>query len=84
VEAGDLEIKRKLEGCGKRNVSLYLGKEDTKHISLECLETNDWRMEMLCKRWSDINAEVAYRKMPRCTNKITVKNMEKFFIQSSM
>jgi hypothetical protein len=29
---------------------LCLGKEDTKHILLECPETKDWRMEMLCKR----------------------------------
>jgi hypothetical protein len=47
----------------KGTCPLYLGKEDTKHILLECPETNDWRMEMLCKRWLDINEEIAYRKV---------------------
>jgi hypothetical protein len=47
--------------------------EDTKHILLECPETKDWRMEMLCKRWLDINEEIAYRKVLSCT-----KNDDKY------
>jgi hypothetical protein len=40
-----------------------LGKEDTKHILLECPETKNWRTEILCKRWLDTNEEVACGKM---------------------
>jgi hypothetical protein len=47
----------------KGTCPLCLGKQDTKHILLECAETKNWRMEMLCKRWLDINEEVACRKM---------------------
>jgi hypothetical protein len=58
-------------------VSLCLGKEDTKHILLECPETKNWRTEM-CKRWLNIDEEVAYGKMLSRTKKIKVKNMGKF------
>jgi hypothetical protein len=33
----------------------------------------------MCKRWLDINEEVAYRKMLSCTNKVTVKIWENFY-----
>jgi hypothetical protein len=36
-----------------------------------------WRTEMLCKRWLDINEEIAYRKVLSCTNKM-VKNIVKY------
>jgi hypothetical protein len=51
---------------------------------LECPDTKNCRTEMSCKRWFDINEEVAYRKMLSCTNKMMVKKYGKFFIQSSM
>jgi hypothetical protein len=63
----------------KGTCPLCLGKEDTKHILLECPETNDWRMEMLCKRWLDINEEIANRKVLSCTKKITAKILENFY-----
>jgi hypothetical protein len=54
-------------------------------ILLECPETNDWRMEMLCKTWLDINEEIAYRKVLSCPKKkkkkITVKNNGKFLFR---
>jgi hypothetical protein len=58
-----------------------LGKENTKHILPEFPETKNWRTEMLSKRWLDVNEEVAYRKMLRCTNKMMVKNMGKFLFR---
>jgi hypothetical protein len=62
----------------KGTCPLCLGKEDTKHILLECPETNDWRMEMLCKRWLDINEDIAYRKVLSC-KKNMVKILENFY-----
>jgi hypothetical protein len=53
----------------KGTCPLCLGKEGTKHILLECPETKDWRTGMLCKRWLDINIEVAYSKVLSCTKK---------------
>jgi hypothetical protein len=35
----------------------------------------------MCKRWLDINQEVAYRKMLSCTNKMMVNNMGKFLFR---
>jgi hypothetical protein len=69
---GIWKLRGNRKGVEKRTCPLCLGKEDTKHIFLECPETKNWRMEM-CKRWLDINEEVAYRKMLSCTNKVTVK-----------
>jgi hypothetical protein len=60
---------------------LCLRKEDTKHILPECPETKNWRTEMLCKRWLDINEEAVYTKMLSCTNKMMVKNMGKFLFR---
>jgi hypothetical protein len=65
----------------KGTCPLCLGKEDTKHILLECPETKNWRTEMLCKRRSDIDGEVVYKKIPSCTNKMTVKSMGKFLFR---
>jgi hypothetical protein len=59
---------------------LCSGKEDTKHILLECPETNDWRMEMLCKRWLDIIEKIAYRKVLICP-KMMVKSTGKFLFR---
>jgi hypothetical protein len=66
---GIWKLRGSRKGVEKGTCPLCLGKEDTKHILLECPETNDWRMEMLCKRWLDINDEVAYRKVLSCTKK---------------
>jgi hypothetical protein len=75
-----IAVSRK--GVEKGTCALCLGKEDTKHILLECPETKTWRTEMLCKRWLDINGEVAYRKMLSCTNKIMVKKIrENFYLE---
>jgi hypothetical protein len=74
---GIWKLRGSRKGVEKGTCSLCLGKEDTKHILLECPETKNWRMKMLCKRWLDINEEVAYRKMLSCTKK-NGKNMEKF------
>jgi hypothetical protein len=75
---GIWKLRGSRKGVEKETCPLCLGKEDTKHILLECLETENWRTEMLCKRWVDINEEVVYRKMLSCTNKMMVKNMGKF------
>jgi hypothetical protein len=72
---------RSRKGVEKGTCLLCLGKEGTKHILLECPETKNWRTEMFCKRWLDINEEVACRKMLSCTNKMTVKNMGKFLFR---
>jgi hypothetical protein len=55
---------------------LCSGEEDTKHIFLDCPETNDWRMGMLCKRRLDINVKMAYRKVLICP-KMMVKSTGK-------
>jgi hypothetical protein len=47
----------------------------------QCLETNDWRMEMPCKRWLDINEEIAYRKVLSCTKNMMVKNIGTFLFR---
>jgi hypothetical protein len=36
---------------------------------------------MLCKRWLDVNKEVAYRKMLSCTNKLMAKNVGTFLFR---
>jgi hypothetical protein len=36
---------------------------------------------MLCKRWLDINEDVAHKKMLSCANKMTVTNMGKFLFR---
>jgi hypothetical protein len=63
VEVGDLEIKREEEGCGKRNVFPVFreGRYQTHFIGV----SGNLKLENgnLCKRWLDINEEVAYRKM---------------------
>jgi hypothetical protein len=38
-------------------------------------------MEMLCKRWLDINEEIAYRKVLSCTIEMMVKNIGKFLFR---
>jgi hypothetical protein len=78
---GIWKLRGSRKGVEKGTCPLCLGKEDTKHILLECAETKNWRTEMLCKRWLDINEEVAYRKMLICTNKMMVKNMGKFLFR---
>jgi hypothetical protein len=65
----------------KGTCPLCLGKEDTKHILLECPETKNWRTEILWKRWLGVNEEVTYKKMLSCTNKMTVKNMGTFLFR---
>jgi hypothetical protein len=74
------KLRGSRKGVEKGTCPPCSGKEDAKRILLECPETNDWRMEMLCKRWLDINEEIAYRKMLSCTNKIMVKNIETFLL----
>jgi hypothetical protein len=37
-------------------------------------------MEM-CKKWLDVNEEVAYRKMLSCRSKMMVENMGKFLFR---
>jgi hypothetical protein len=78
---GIWKLRGSRKGVEKGTCLLCLGKEDTKHILLECPENNDWRMEMLCKRWLDINEKIVYRKVLSCTKKMTVKKYWKIFIQ---
>jgi hypothetical protein len=81
---GIWKLRGSRKGVEKGTRPLCLGTEGTKHILLECPETKYWRMEMLCKRWMDINEEVAYRKILSCTNEMTVKKYGKILIQISM
>jgi hypothetical protein len=46
---GIWKLRGSRKGVEKGTCPLCLGEEDTKHILLECPETNDWRTEMLCK-----------------------------------
>jgi hypothetical protein len=76
---GIWKLRRSRKGVEKGTCPLCLGKEDTKHILLQCPENKTWRTEMLCKRWLDINEEIAYRKMLSCRNKMTAKIWENFY-----
>jgi hypothetical protein len=78
---GIRKLRGSRKGVEKGTCPLCLGKEDTKHILLECLETNDWRMEMLCERWLDINEEMVYKKVLSCTKNMMVKNIGKFLFR---
>jgi hypothetical protein len=70
---GIWKLRGSRKAVEKGTCPLCLGKEDTKHILLECSETKNWRTEMLCTRWLGINEEVAYKKNSSCTNKMTIK-----------
>jgi hypothetical protein len=76
---GIWKLRGSRKGVEKGRRPLCLGTEGTKHILLECPETKYWRMEMLCKRWMDINEEIAYRKVLSCTK--NGKKYWKIFIQ---
>jgi hypothetical protein len=78
---GIWKLRGSRKGVEKGTCPLCLGKEDTKHILLECPKTKNWRTEMLSKRWLDVNEEVACRKVLSCTNKMMVKNMVTFFFR---
>jgi hypothetical protein len=75
------KLRGSRKSAEKVTCPICLGKKDTTHILLVCPETKNWRTEMLCKRWLDINEEVAYRKMPSCRNKMTVKNVGIFLFR---
>jgi hypothetical protein len=78
---GIWKLRGSRKGVEKGTCPLCLGKEDIKHILLECPETKDRRMEMLCKRLLDINKEIAYKKVFSCTKKMMVKNIGKFLFR---
>jgi hypothetical protein len=78
---GIWKLRGSRKGVEKGACPLCLGKEDNKHILLECLDTKNWRTEMLCKRWTDISKEVVCRKMLSCTNKMTIKKYGKFLFR---
>jgi hypothetical protein len=73
-----LEERKKLAGVWqlkgiRRNTDtgrccLCLGEENVKHLSLDCLETRNWRMKFLNEKWLNMTREVAYRKTLRCSN----------------
>jgi hypothetical protein len=58
---GIWKLRGSRKGVEKGTCPLCLGKEGTTYILLKCPETKNWRTEMLCKRWLDINEEVACR-----------------------
>jgi hypothetical protein len=78
LRLGIWKLRASRNGVEKGTCHICLGKEDTKHILLECPETNDWRMEMLCKSWLDINEGKKHRKVLSCTKKRQKKILENF------
>ena len=48
---------------------LCLGKEDAKRKSLDCWDTENWRLKFLNDKWLNMNKEIACSKLLRCINK---------------
>jgi hypothetical protein len=72
----------KLKGIGrntdKGSCPLCLSTADVKQISLDYLETGNCKMKFLNEKWLNVNKEVAYRKILRCTNKDQVRNVGRY------
>jgi hypothetical protein len=45
-----------------------LGEEDAKHMLPKCPQTKEWREELVCSKWLNINENITYRKTISCTN----------------
>jgi hypothetical protein len=56
-------IERDEKKTHKGRCPLCLDEEDVKHMLLDCLETINWRMNILSEKCPSMNKEVAYRKI---------------------
>jgi hypothetical protein len=45
---------------------------------LNCLETENWRINLLNGKWLSMNRNVAYRKVLGCTDKDQIRNLGKY------
>ena len=75
--AGVWQLKGMRRNTDKEICALYLGREDVKHISLDCLYTRNWRIQFLNKKLLNMKKEIAYRKKLRCTNKDQIRNLDR-------
>jgi hypothetical protein len=75
---GVWQLKGVRQNTNKGRCLLSLGQEDTKHLLLVSWETRNWRLKCLNDKWLNINKEVAYRKMFRCTNKDRIRNLGRY------
>jgi hypothetical protein len=55
-----------------------LGEEDSKHMSLDCWETRNWKLKFLNAKWLNMNKEVTCRKMLRYANKDQIINVGRY------
>jgi hypothetical protein len=44
--------------------------EDAKHVLLVCTETKKWRAEFLCKKWMELDQDLAFKKIIGCKNAV--------------
>jgi hypothetical protein len=76
--AGVWQLKGMRRNTDKEICALYLGMEDVKHISLDCLYTRNWRTQCLNEKWLNMKKEIVYRKKLRCTNKDQIRNLDRY------
>jgi len=67
----------RLKTC-KGRCPLYVGEEDVHHMLLECLGTRNWRIIFANDKWLNMNKEIAYIIILRCTNKDQIRTLGKY------
>jgi hypothetical protein len=55
-----------------------LGKEEVKHILLDCKENKHWILKLIRDKWLNMNKEVAYTKIIKTTSKVHLQNLGKY------
>ena len=72
------QLKGVRRDADKGRCPLCFGKEDVKHILLECKETKYWREKLIRDKWIKMNKEVACRKIMKITNRTHIQNVGKY------
>jgi hypothetical protein len=60
---------------------VYLREEDAKDMLLKCPETKDWREDLVCSKWLNINEDMACRKIISCTNVTKTKTIGQYYLK---
>jgi hypothetical protein len=68
--AGIWQLKGVRRNADKGRCPLCFGKEDVKHILLECKETKHWGVKLIHDKWLNMNKEVACRKITKISEYI--------------
>jgi hypothetical protein len=72
------KLKGIRRNADKRRCPLCVGEEDVEHILLDCLETINWRMKCLNKKYLNMNKQRACRRILRSTNKDQIRNLGRY------